>query len=318
MRFLRSKGKIKVIFRKRSRRLFSALFDWLLGAGREAAVFIIFHGAARRAARRSTARRGRRNPVDDAFSRWPSSAICSPFRCCSCSGKSCWHGQKPCRRCVNLLLRTREKAAEQKRRGHKIRPSRTVSLRCCSASGNRRVVGCADRNAAKNTQNARAVVYFLRRHHGGHHYADRVSRRARCGKDDINKSKRHSHSSESAFCISAFRSRARRRCDGRCRVRARDECNGRSDRRSADRLQALPQLRLRCPKHRRTVECPPAQAQSVRRRRCRRRSARRPDARSGSLQGHRGRCRSCRLPRCASISPSPTSYSLNCSVWPKC
>ena len=41
LRFLRSKGKIKVIFRKRSRRLFSALFDWLLGAGREAAVFII-------------------------------------------------------------------------------------------------------------------------------------------------------------------------------------------------------------------------------------------------------------------------------------
>ena len=44
--------------------------------------------------------------------------------------------------------------------------------------------------AAENAQNARAAVYFLRRHHGGHHHADRVSRRARRGKDDINERKK--------------------------------------------------------------------------------------------------------------------------------
>ncbi len=169
--------------------MFSALFDWLLGAGREAAVFIIsmvplveLRGAVPLGA--AAGIRGRR------FFRWPSSAICSPFRCCSCSGKSCWHGRKPCRRCVKFAAAYKKKLLSKSGEVTKIRPSRTVSLRCCSASGNRRVVGCADRNAAENAKNARAAVYFLRRHHGGHHYADRVSRRARCGKDDINKRKK--------------------------------------------------------------------------------------------------------------------------------
>ena len=87
--------------------MFSALFDWLLGAGREAAVFIIsmvplveLRGAVPLGAAAGI-------PWTTLF---PLAILGNmlPIPLLLVFGKSFWHGQKPCRRCVNLLLRTRK------------------------------------------------------------------------------------------------------------------------------------------------------------------------------------------------------------------
>ena len=89
--------------------MFSALFDWLLGAGREAAVLLFSMVPLvelRGEPYRFSAAAG--IPWTTLF---PLAilAICCPSRCCSCSAKAARVGRKPCRRSRNSLRPIRKK-----------------------------------------------------------------------------------------------------------------------------------------------------------------------------------------------------------------